>query len=150
MFDSVQRRAESPCYKHVMDPRPSVQLPPPQIAQLMQRSDYVRAEFGAGPATELSRLYQALAALCVQKKISRVLVVAADDDPAGEHALRNALVVLMLEGLPPRFKLALVATTPQAAVTYRNAQRGLCAAGITTRLFESEPAAACWLESGLR
>jgi hypothetical protein len=35
-------------------------------------------------------------------------------------------------------------------VTYGNAQRDLCAAGITTLLFESEPAAARWLESGLR
>ena len=117
--------------------------------QLMQRSDYVRAEFGPGPATEIAGLYQAMAPLCVRKKISRVLVVAEDDDPAGEHALRDALLVLMLEGLPPSFRLALVAVSPQAALAYRKAQDDLCAAGINTALFESEPAAARWLESGV-
>lgn len=114
----------------------------------MQTSDYVRAEFGPGSATDVPGLYHALATLCARQKISRVLVVAEDDDPAGEHALRNALVVLLLEGLPPRFKLALVASTPQVAATYRRAQRDLCAAGITTLLFESETAATRWLGCG--
>ena len=130
-----------------MDPRQSAQPQPPRIPQLMQRSGYVRAEFGPGSVTEISALYRALAVLCVEKRISRVLVIAGDDDPAGEHALRDALLVLMLAGLPPSFKLALVAGTPQVAVTYRKAQCDLCAAGVTTRLFESEPAATRWLES---
>ncbi len=132
-----------------MNPGPGAR-PQPRIAQLMQRSGYVRAEFGPGSATEISGLYQALAVLCVRKKISRVLVVAGDDDPAGEHALRNALVVLMLQGLPPSFRLALVAVSPQVAVTYRKAQSDLRAAGIDTGLFESETAAARWLEGGVR
>lgn len=129
-----------------MAPRQSAQPQPTRIPQLMQTSGYVRAEFGPGSATEIAGLYRALAALCVHKRISRVLVVAGDDHPAGEHALRDALLVLMLTGLPPSFKLALVAGTPQVAGTYRNAQRDLCAAGITTLLFESEPAATQWLE----
>jgi len=130
-----------------MDPRQSARPTPRRIPQLMQRSGYVRAEFGPGSVTEISALYRALAVLCVEKQISRVLVIAGDDDPAGEHALRDALLVLMLAGLPPSFRLALVAGTPRVAATYRNAQCDLCAAGVTTRLFESEPAAMQWLES---
>jgi hypothetical protein len=61
--------------------------------------------------------------------------------------LRDALTVMVLAGLPANFKLALVAASPRVAVTYRDARRDLCAAGVTTRMFESEEDAARWLDS---
>lgn len=75
-----------------------------------------------------------------------MLIVAGDDDPAGARALRDTLTMMLLVGIPSDFKLALVATSERVAVTYRNAQRDLCAAGATTRLFDNEQNATRWLE----
>jgi hypothetical protein len=116
--------------------------------QLRETSAYLVAEFGFGTAIEIAELYRALAVACVQKQSRRVLIVAGDDDPAGERALREALTMMLLAGIPSDFKLALVATSERVAVTYRNAQRDLCAAGATTRLFDNEQNATRWLESG--
>lgn len=102
----------------------------------------VRLRHGYGDCRAVS----ALAVACVQKKSRRVLIVAGDDDPAGARALRDALTMMLLVGIPSDFKLALVATSERVAVTYRNAQRDLCAAGATTRLFDNEQNATRWLE----
>lgn len=107
----------------------------------------LRAEFGRANATELAELFRALAVTCVQKQYRCVLIVAGDDDPAGEHALREALTVMVLAGIPSDFKLALVASSERVEFTYRNAQRDLCAAGVTTRVFEREGEARAWLDS---
>ena len=115
--------------------------------QLRETSTYLVAEFGFGTATEITELYRALAVACIQKQVRRVLIVAGDDDPAGERALRHALTVMLRAGIQPDFKLALVATSERVAATYRNAQRDLCAAGSTTRLFDNEGNATRWLES---
>ncbi len=119
----------------------------PRGSRLTQTSGYLRAESGFGTTTEIAELYRALAVTCVQEQITRVLIIAGDDDPAGEHALRNALVVMVLAGLPAEFKLALVAASDRVEATYRNAQRDLCAAGMTARLFDSEDDATRWLGS---
>jgi len=108
---------------------------------------YLRAQFGFGTTTEIAELFRALAVTCVHKQIARVLIIAGDHDPAGEQALRDALTVMVLAGIPPDFKLALVAVTERVEVTYRNAQRDLCAAGVTARLFSSEDDATRWLDS---
>lgn len=76
-----------------------------------------------------------------------MLIIAGDDDPAGERALRDALFVMVLMGLPTDFKLALVAASDRVEVTYRNAQRDLCAAGVPARLFDREDDATRWLDS---
>lgn len=100
-----------------------------------------------GTATEIAELFRALAVACVQRQFRRVLIIAGDDDPAGERALRNALTVMVLAGIPSDFKLALVASSDRVEFTYRNAQRDLCAAGITARIFHSENDATRWLHS---
>lgn len=115
--------------------------------QLMETPGYVRAEFGFGTTTEIAELFRALAVTCVHKQITRVLIIAGDHDPAGEKALRDALTVMVLAGIPPDFKLALVAGSDRVEMTYRNAQRDLCAAGVTARLFSSEDDATRWLDS---
>jgi hypothetical protein len=126
----------------------SAALGPPASTQLsITPAGFLRAEFGPGTATEIDELFRELAVVCVQKQYRRVLVVAGDDDPAGESALRDALTVMVLAGIPSDFKLALVAPSDRVEFTYRNAQRDLCAAGITTRVFEREPEARAWLES---
>jgi hypothetical protein len=107
---------------------------------------YLRAEVGRGTASEVAQVYRAIAVRCLEQKLSRVLIVVGEDEPAGEHALRVAATVMVLAGLPPRFRLALVATSPRVVHTYRNVKRDLTAVGVTTNVFESEEQAARWLE----
>lgn len=125
----------------------SAALGQPLGGRLTETREYLRAEFGYGTTTEIAELFRALAVTCVQKQVPRVLIVAGDDDPAGRTALRDALTVMVLAGIPSDFKLALVATAERVRLTYRNAQRDLCAAGITARLFGSEADAKRWLDS---
>ena len=125
----------------------SAALGPPSQQQLTVTAGCLRAEFGHVTVTEVEELFRELAVTCVQKQYRRVLIVAGDDDPAGESALRDALTVMVLAGIPSDFKLALVAPSDRVEFTYRNAQRDLCAAGITTRVFEREDEARAWLDS---
>ena len=108
----------------------------------------LRVEFGYATVTEISELYRALAVACVQQQITRVLIVAGDDEPAGEHALRDALTMVVLAGIPDGFRLALVPALPRVAQTYGNTPRDFNAAGIKTRLFENEEEAVRWLDGG--
>jgi len=105
----------------------------------------LKAELGYCTMTEIAELYRTLAVTCVEKQTSRVLIVTGDDDPAGERALRDALTVMILAGLPAHFRLAVVVTLPRAVRIYLNTERDLNAAGVRTRLFENEGEARLWL-----
>jgi hypothetical protein len=120
----------------------------PRIHPLRDTAGLLRIEFGYVTVTEIGELYRALAVTCVERQITRVLVIAGDDEPAGERALRNALTMMILAGIPEGLRLALVATSPRVAQTYRHAERDFSAAGIATRLFENEVDAAQWLVEG--
>lgn len=115
---------------------------------LVEAPGYVRVEFGYVTVTEISALFRALAVTCVERQVTRVLIIAGDDEPAGERSLRNALTTMILAGIPDDFRLALVTALPRTAQTYRNTQRDFNAAGIKARLFGSEDDALLWLESG--
>ena len=119
--------------------------PPPGQQLTVTGAGCLRAEFGRGTTTEIDELFRELAVMCVQKQYRRVLVVARDDGPAGESALRDALTVMVLAGIPSDFRLAVVAPSDRLEFAYRNTQRDLCAAGITTRVFEREDDARLWL-----
>ena len=119
------------------DPRPPRDAPEP-----------LRIEFGRSTQAEITALFRALALACIQRQITRVLVIAGDPSPAGEQSLRNAMTTIVLAGTPLGFRLALVAASPRVAHTYRTAQRDFNAAGVTTELFESEEDAARWLYNG--
>ena len=123
----------------------SARLASPSANPLRETSGLLRIEFGYVTVTELGELYRALAVTCVERQIARVLVIAGDDEPAGERALRNALTMMILAGIPDGLRLALVAALPRVAQTYRHAERDFSAAGIATRLFKNEGDAAQWL-----
>ena len=114
--------------------------------KLTEAPGYARAEFAYGNATEIGELFRALAVACIKKPVTRVLVIAGDDEPAGERALRDALTAMVLAGIPDGFRLAVVAALPRVMRTYRNAPGDFTAAGIPTRLFEGEAEALQWLE----
>lgn len=116
--------------------------------RLDESAGHLRVEFGYVTVSQIAELYRALAVTCVERQLARVLVVAGDDEPEGERALRDALTMMVLAGIPREFRLALVAALPRVAQTYALTQRDFNAAGIKTRVFESEADAVRWLEGG--
>lgn len=116
------------------------------VRPLPQIPGVLRVEFGYCTATEIAELYRSLAVSCVQRQISRVLLIAGDDDPAGEHALRDAATIMVLAGIPTDFRLALVIALRRALAVYGNTERDLSAVGIRTRVFTTEEEAVLWLD----
>jgi len=116
--------------------------------RLRETPGHLRVEFGYVTVSEIAELYRTLAVTCIERQLARVLIVAGDEDPAGEHALRDALTTMVLAGIPRDFRLALVAALPRVAQTYAVTQRDFNAAGIKTRVFENEEDAARWLDGG--
>jgi len=114
--------------------------------QLQEASGRLVLEYGPSTAQELGELYREFAVLCVEKQYRQALVLAGEDRRAGEQALRCAVTIMLLAGIPRDFRLALVAASTNVAAAYRLAQRDLCAAGVAARLFDSKQDAAGWLE----
>ena len=116
-------------------------------SRITECSGYVRVDFGSCCFGELSDLYRAFAALCVDKHASRALLKAGDDDPRGHYALRYALEAMALRApIPFDFKLALVPSTRPIEAIYREAQQRLRAVGLNAWVFGSENEALEWLE----
>ena len=113
---------------------------------LRQRDDCVVVEFGYGSAGEVSQIYRALAVYCLQRGVKRVLIKPGDDDPAGERALRDAFTVMVLAGLEPGFRAALVFADARVEAVYGAALRDLQLANVETRSFENEDDALRWLK----
>jgi len=114
--------------------------------QLRETSDCLVLEFGRITPHELGELYRAFAVLCIEKQSRRALILAGEADSAGERALRVAVTMMLLAGIPEDFRLALVTASAEVAATYHAAPRDLCAAGVAARLFDSEQDASRWLE----
>lgn len=114
---------------------------------LRQGQTHLRVEFGHSSFGEIAEAYRAMAVSCIRQDVTRVLIVIGDGDREGEQALRDAMTMMVLAGLPTGFRLALVAHAPRARAVYRNARSDFNAAGVSTRMFDSEADAAQWLET---
>ena len=88
---------------------------------------------------------RALAALCLDQKVNRVLIDATDCDPDGHHALREALATLILGGVPAGFRLALVTNVSRLQAFFGSLQRDLEYLRIPARCFAEDDAALEWL-----
>ena len=97
-------------------------------------------------AHELGELYRAFAVRCVEKQFHQAMVCVGQHDPAGEQALRCAVTMMLLAGIPRDFRLALVTGSAHVAKAYSAAQRDLRAAGVAAQLFDREQDASHWLE----
>jgi hypothetical protein len=107
----------------------------------------VRVDFGSCNSTELSALYRAFAAFCLDHQVTRALLKAGDNDPNGHYGLRDALVSMAKgAGIPPEFKLALIPSSRAIDAIYREAQHHLRAAGLNAWVFATEVEAVDWLE----
>lgn len=95
----------------------------------------------------VSELYRGFAVECVTKHINRVLVKAADRGPEGHYALRDALTVMLLAGIPPGFKLAMVTGVAHVQPFLLELQRDLRHLSIHLALFADEQQAVEWLRA---
>ena len=108
---------------------------------------YVRVDFGGCNATELSAVYRAFAAFCLDNEVTRALLKAGDNDPKGHYRLRDALSSMaQFAAMPPDFKLALIPSSRAIEAIYREAQGHLRAAGFNAWVFADENEAVNWLE----
>ena len=112
---------------------------------LVDTEGYLAVEFGYGTSTEIAEIYRALAVRCIQEEVKRVLVKPGDDDYAGERALRDAFTMILLAGIAPGFRIALVAVNQRVEARYRICVRDLRLANVDAKLFTSENEARLWL-----
>jgi hypothetical protein len=106
----------------------------------------VRASVGPGLANEVQERYRAIVNECLQQQATRALIVGRANVDAFNHlALRDALRAMSLAGVPPDFRIALVAETPDLIAIYDAAvvEAGRC--GIAARRFKTVEEAERWL-----
>jgi hypothetical protein len=109
---------------------------------------YLAVDCSRSFAHELSPLYRALALECVAKRPVRMLVSAAQSakgDPNDHLALRDALTLMVMTGLPPAFRLALVADAPDLRRRFLSLALDLKQLGISAAVCEGENEAWEWL-----
>jgi hypothetical protein len=113
-----------------------------------QGSRYIRGSVGPGLADAVQECYRAFVNECLQRHCTRALVVGRARIDAFNHlALRDALRSMSVAGLPPEFRIALVAETADLIAIYDAAvvEAGRC--GIEARRFLAAADAERWLES---
>ena len=108
----------------------------------------LRAVVCSRRAEDVQRCYQALAEECIRHQCRRMLVIGRSTDDAFVHlAGRDALRSLALAGVPPSFRLALVAETADLIAVYDAAVVEAGRRGLLARRFTSEEDAVRWLAS---
>lgn len=111
---------------------------------------YLAVDCSRSFAHVLSPLYRALALECVAKQPVRMLVSAAQSakgDPNDHLALRDTLTLMVMTGLPPAFRLALVADAPDLRRRFLSLALDLKQLGISAVVCEDENEAWKWLGS---
>jgi ABC-type hemin transport system substrate-binding protein len=108
----------------------------------------LRAVVSGRRADDVQNCYQAIAMEVIRHQCRRVLVVGRSTADAFVHlAGRDALRSVALAGVPPAFRLALVAATADLIAIYDTAVLEAGRLGITARRFTSDGEALAWLAS---
>ena len=107
---------------------------------------HIRAKVGPGLADEVQECYRAFVNECLRGNCERALIVGRASVDAFHHlALRDALRSMSVAGVPPGFRIALVAETADLIAVYDAAvvEAGRC--GIDARRFSTAAEAERWL-----
>lgn len=88
---------------------------------------------------------RALAMMCIQRSVDRVLVDASDCDPAGHYALRDALTAVVLGEVSSGLRLALVTNVSSLEALFGILQRELQWLNVPSRCFGQTGEAVEWL-----
>ena len=116
------------------------------ICEIAQQDGWLRVRVGQGLADEIQACYRQAATECLRGTCRRILVVgAATFDPQAHLAGRDALRSLALAGVPPDFRLALVASTSNLVAIYDAAVVEADRLGLEARRFGTEAGAEQWL-----
>lgn len=107
---------------------------------------YLHCAIGPGQPHEIQECYRTLAAECLLRKGKSLLVVGVGGNDSFVHlAGRDSLRSLALAGVPPAFRLALVAASADMIAIYDAAIVEAKRCGIAARRFRTEDEAAAWL-----
>jgi hypothetical protein len=129
-----------------MEPLPITPIRQTEGCDIYQGVGYIRGSVGPGLADEVQECYRAFVNECLQRHCRRALIVGrAKWEAFGHLALRDALRSMSIAGLPPGFRLAFVAETPDLIAVYDAAVVEAERCGIDGRRFLSEPDAQRWL-----
>jgi hypothetical protein len=109
---------------------------------------YLRVELGGSPATETMALYREAAVRCLQKGLTRVLIVALDGDPQIHQQLGSTIRAMAVAECPPGLRFALVARRAATAAIYSAAAELGRELGLDVQAFSSEDDALRWLHAG--
>lgn len=112
-----------------------------------ERREYIRVDCADGGARDISRLYQDFAVACVERQLVRALVKAGGTDPQDQLSLRDAFAAMVLAGIAPGFRIALVAPAGPIAAAFRRLERDLRQLRIDAAVFRREDEAREWLLS---
>src|SRR3954468_23815905 len=116
--------------------------------EICEHPGYLRATVGPGLADEVQECYRALAATCITRASSRVLVVGYSTlDPFYHLAERDALRTIARAGVPADFRLALVAMNVGRIAVYDTAVVEAGRLNLEARRFITEEDAERWLQS---
>jgi hypothetical protein len=116
-------------------------------ARAAECPDYLCIDFGRCNVFEISEMSRRFIDLCMGRQVGRALLKAGDNDPAGHHGLRDALLAMAGSAqLRLDFKLALVPSTAAIRAIYYEAQQALRAIGCNACVFDDAAEAAEWLE----
>jgi hypothetical protein len=106
----------------------------------------LRGYVGPGLADEVQECYRAFVTECLHRRCTRALIVGRTRIDAFYHlALRDALRAMSLAGVPPEFRIALVAETPDLIAVYDAAVVEAGRHGIDARRFPAAADAERWL-----
>ena len=113
---------------------------------IVHAGEYIRAGVGPGRRHEIRECYRALAALTLEHKFTRALIVGlAGDDPTPPLAARDAVVAFHVIGVPAGFKLALVPPPAETLNAFRRAEAEGANRGLRVKVFADEAEAIRWL-----
>ena len=111
--------------------------------------DYVRAAVGPGSAGEIQKCYQDWACACLLGEYRRALLVGTSRGDEFAHlAARDAIASMALAGIPPQFRLAVVARNALLIAVYDAVVVAARRHGIDARCFQDEEDAVKWLRGG--
>lgn len=114
--------------------------------EIGEEAHYLRCRVRPGQTHEVQDCYRTLAAECLVRKGKSLLIVGVGGSDSLVHlAGRDALRALSLAGLPPGFRLALVAESADMGPIYDSCLGEAAQRGIQARRFPTESEAAAWL-----
>ena len=98
---------------------PPVRIFSSQCCVIDDGPQYLRCVVGPGLPSLIQECYRNLAAECLNRQGKRILVIGAGGGDSAVHlAGRDSMKAIALAGVPPGFRLAVVAATPDMDEVY--------------------------------